>query len=112
LDFENDVPPILSHPNYIYQLLTNIFSLIKSYKVKKGGVIIQTRFKADNVLLRVITTNNIDTQNKENNVQQNLSVNIIKNLMKKHEGELEIGSFENNGAALVLMFPLKRKIRK
>ncbi len=112
LDFENDLPPVLSHPNYIYQLLTNIFSLIKSYKVKKGGVIIQTRFKADNILLRVITTNKINSQDKENDVQQNLSINIIKNLMKKHEGELEIGSFENSGAALVLMFPLKRKIRK
>jgi hypothetical protein len=32
--------------------------------------------------------------------------------MKKHEGQFEIGSFENNGAALILKFPLKRKIRK
>ncbi len=114
LDFEEDLPPILSHPNYIYQLLTNIFSLIKSCKTKKGGVIIQSRFKDDNVILRVISTNQIDTTNKNdgNNVQQNLSVSIIRNLMKKHEGKLELGSFENSGAALVLMFPLKRKIRK
>ncbi len=114
LDFEGDLPSVLSHPNYVYQLLTNIFSLIKSYKAKKGGVIIQTRFKDDNVILRVISTNQINAANKNdgNNVQQNLSVSIIKNLMKKHEGQLELGSFENNGAALVLMFPLKRKIRK
>jgi K+-sensing histidine kinase KdpD len=113
LDFEEDLPPVLSHPNYIYQLLTNIFSLIKSYKTKKGGIIIQSRFKDDNIVLRVISTNQIDTANKnENNVQQNLSINIIKNLMKKHEGQLEFGTFENSGAALVLKFPLKRKIRK
>jgi K+-sensing histidine kinase KdpD len=114
LDFESDLPSVLSHPNYVYQLLTNIFSLIKSYKTKKGGVIIQTRFKDDNVILRVISTNQINAASKNdgNNVQQNLSVSIIKNLMKKHEGQLELGSFENNGAALVLMFPLKRKIRK
>ncbi len=114
LDFENDLPSILSHPNYIYQLLTNIFSLIKNSKTKKGGVIIQTRFKDDNVILRVISTNKVDASNKakNNNVQQNLSVSIIKNLMKKHEGQFEIGSFENSGAALVLSFPLKRKIRK
>ncbi len=94
-------------------MLTNIFSLIKSYKTKKGGIIIQSRFKDDNVVLRVISTNQIDTANKsENNVQQNLSINIIKNLMKKHEGQLEFGTFENSGAALVLKFPLKRKIRK
>ena len=113
LDFEEDLPSVLSHPNYIYQLLTNIFSLIKSFKTKKGGVIIQSRFKDDNVVLRVISTNQIDTIDKnEKNVQQNLSINIIKNLMKKHEGQLEFGTFENSGAALVLKFPLKRKIRK
>ena len=113
LDFEEDLPPVLSHPNYIYQLLTNIFSLIKSFKTKKGGVIIQSRFKDDNVVLRVISTNQIDTTTKnEKNVQQNLSLNIIRNLMKKHEGQLEFGTFENSGAALVLKFPLKRKIRK
>jgi nitrogen-specific signal transduction histidine kinase len=114
LDFENDLPSILSHPNYIYQLLTNIFSLIKNSKAKKGGVIIQTRFKDDNVIIRVISTNKVDTSDKsgKNNVQQNLSVSIIKNLMKKHEGQFEIGSFDNSGAALVLLFPLKRKIRK
>ena len=113
LDFEDDLPPVLSHPNYIYQLLTNIFSLIKSCKTKKGGVIIQSRFKDDNVVLRVISTNQIDpTKNSDNNVQQNLSINIIRNLMKKHEGQVELGAFENSGAALVLMFPLKRKIRK
>lgn len=114
LDFEKDLPSILSHPNYIYQLLTNIFSLIKKNNSKKGGVIIQTRFKDDNVIIRVISTNKVDVSNKleKNNVQQNLSVSIIKNLIKKHEGQFEVGSFDNSGAALVLLFPLKRKIRK
>lgn len=114
LDFEKDLPPILSHPNYIYQLLTNIFSLIKSYKKEKGGIIIQTRYNDDIVFLRLISTSRLDTTTKTNNekVQQNLSVSIIKNLMKKHEGKLEFDSFESSGAALVLKFPLKRKIRK
>ena len=64
LDFEDDLPPVLSHPNYIYQLLTNIFSFIKSYKTKKGGIIIQSRFKDDNIVLRVISTNQINTARK------------------------------------------------
>ena len=114
LDFEDELPPILSHPNYIYQFLTNIFTIIKSVKTKKGGVIIQTRFKDQNIVLRVISTNNLNhiLVNEGKNVQFNLSISIIKNLIKKHEGQFEIGSFENNGAALILMFPLKRKIRK
>ena len=113
LDFEDNLPPVLSHPNYVYQLLTNVFTLIKSYKTKKGGVIIQTRFKQNNVILRIISTSKIDVSSKSNNdnVQQNLSISIIKNLMKKHEGQFEFGSFENSGAALILQFPLKRRIR-
>ena len=114
LDIDKDLPPILSHPNYIYQLLTNIFSLIKSYKTKKGGLIIQTRYKNSNVYLRIISTVGIEKLKNMNdkNASINVSKNIIKNLMKKHEGQLEFDSFENNGAALVLIFPLRRKIRK
>jgi signal transduction histidine kinase len=114
LDFEHELPPVLSHPNYVYQLLTNIFTLIKSVKTKKGGAIIQTRFKDQHVVLRIISTSNIESLVlKDNgNVQQTLSINILKNLMKKHEGQFELSSFENNGAALTLRFPLKRKIRR
>jgi len=114
LDFDKNLPTILSHPNYIYQLLTNIFSLIKNFKVAKGGVILQTRFKDNSIYLRVISSAKIDsTELKKNkNENFNLSLSIIKNLMKKHEGFAEIDSFENNGAAISLVFPLKRKIRK
>lgn len=114
LDFEEELPSILSHPNYIYQLLTNVFTVIKSYKTRKGGIIIQTRYKSDNIILRVITTNNISENdlNNKDDVQKNLSLNIIKKLMIKHEGNLDFDSFENSGAAMVLKFPLKRKIRK
>lgn len=114
LDFENDLPSILSHPNYIYQLLTNVFSVIKNYKTRKGGIILQTRFKSDTIILRVITTNGIKNKDVKNSddVQNNVSLSIIKNLMKKHEGQLEFDSFENSGTAMVLKFPLKRKIRK
>ncbi|MCP5063266.1 MAG: hypothetical protein GY936_12480 [Ignavibacteriae bacterium] len=114
LDFDKNLPTILSHPNYVYQLLTNIFSLIKNFKVAKGGVILQTRFKDNSVYLRVISTTkieNIDLKKSENE-NYNLSLNIIRNLMKKHEGFAELDSFDNNGAAISLVFPLKRKIRK
>ena len=70
--------------------------------------------KEDNVILRVISTSKIDPSdvNNSNQVQRNLSLSIIKNLMKKHEGQLQLDSFENSGAAFVLVFPLKRKMRK
>ncbi len=114
LDFDNDLPSILSHPNYIYQLLTNIFSLLKSFKADKGGIILQTRFKDNNVYLRVISTIKANYSSKidNENDQYGLAIKIIKNLMKKHEGAVEIDSFNNGGTAISLRFPLKRKIRK
>ncbi len=114
LDFDKNLPTILSHPNYIYQLLTNIFSLIKNFKVAKGGIILQTRFKENSVYLRVISTAKIENikLSKSKNENYDLSLSIIKNLMKKHEGSAEFDSFENSGAAISLVFPLKRKIRK
>jgi nitrogen-specific signal transduction histidine kinase len=114
LDFDNDLPPILSHPNYIYQLLTNIFSLLKSFKADKGGIILQTRFKEDNIYLRAISTVKINSSltSEGENDQSGLAVKIIKNLMKKHEGAVEIDSFNNGSTAISLRFPLKRKIRR
>lgn len=114
LDFDNDLPSILSHPNYIYQLLTNIFSLLKSFNAEKGGIILQTRFKENNIYLRVISTVKIDNSiaNENENDQSGLAIKIIKNLMKKHEGAVEIDSFNNGGTAISLLFPLKRKIRR
>lgn len=35
LDFEKNIPSVLSHPNYIYQLLTNVIGLIKIEVMQK-----------------------------------------------------------------------------
>ncbi len=113
LDFDNNLPPILSNPNYIYQLLTNIFSILKNFKTQKSGVILQTRFKENNIYLRIISTIKFNTVNNiMENDQYGLVIKIIKNIMKKHEGAVEISSFNNGGTAISLKFPLKRKIRK
>lgn len=114
LDIEKELPSVLSHPNYIYQLLTNVFTLIKNYNKQKGGVIIQTRFNEDCIVLRVISTSKISKPESGHNsdARINISLSIIKNLIEKHEGTFELESFENSGSAFVLSFPLKRKIRK
>lgn len=115
LDLEKDIPPVLSHPNYIYQLLTNIFSMIKSYSVKGGGILIQSRFVDDRVTLKIITTTflqNIAENNSADVKTRDLNLNIINDLMKKHEGELKAVAEAQKGSAISLSFPLKRKIRK
>ena len=115
LDFENEVFPILSHPNYIFQLLTNVISLIKNECGKKGGIIIQTRSNSDYILLKVISTASLKPYGGETiPVKQtaNLNLRIIENLMHKHEGSLNIESHDESGSSIILKFPFRRKIRE
>ena len=114
LDYEEKLPSILSHPNYIFQILTNAIGLIKNRKGKSGGMIIQTRMRGDYVILRVITTSELKTfysAVKSDSSNIDLNVRIINNLMNKHEGEFSVQSLENGGSVISLKFPLRRKIR-
>jgi hypothetical protein len=116
LDLEKDLPPVLSHPNYIYQLLTNIFSMIKTYSKKGGGIFIQTKFLDDRIIVKIITTsfmpNLADGGDAAKVKTQDLNLNIINDLMKKHEGSFKAAADAQKGSTMVLSFPLKRKIRK
>ena len=115
LDLQDDIPSILSHPNYIFQLLTNIFEIISNNNHKPGGVIIQTRFKTNNVIFRVITTNilySVAQEEQSDKSDLQLNYNIIEKIMLRHEGSFNQETFENGGSAIVLNFPLKRRVRK
>ena len=114
LDFENDIPSILSHSNYIYQLMTNLIGLIKNKTKNPGGVIIQTRYKDDKILLKIVTTESLDSyaESLKGKKISDLNLRIIHNLMRKHEGRVTIDSFEQSGSTITLEFPLKRKVRK
>jgi K+-sensing histidine kinase KdpD len=115
LDLEKDIPSILSHSNYIFQLLINAMGIIKSRAANGGGVIIQTRYISENVALRIISTIHIESaqEAKKNGVERaaDLNFKIIDNLVKKHEGEFNLESSEQSGSVLVFKFPLRRKIR-
>ncbi len=111
LDFEEDVPSILSSPNYIYQLLTNLFGLIKSSKTG-GGILIQTKYVNEKVLVKIITTDHNVLLNKSTaNEKEDINLKIVKNLMRKHEGAVQTDSSPKSGSVIVLSFPLKRTIR-
>jgi len=107
LDLQNNLPSILSHPTYINQILTNLFGLIKKKGRKANGVIIQTRNKGDNILLRFVTTFPLEQALSE----KTLNVKIIKNLVKKHEGESIFEDTLDSGSVIALSFPLIRKLR-
>ncbi|QQS35500.1 MAG: HAMP domain-containing histidine kinase [Ignavibacteriales bacterium] len=109
LDFEKNIPPVLTHPDYISQLLTNVFSLIGSTKSDEGGILLQTKYQQEKIHIRIITTVFIKELNK---AEQSVEMQIISNLMKKHEGNVDASSDLSKGSTIILSFPLKRKLRK
>ena len=115
MDFEDDIPSILSHSNYIFQILTNTIGLIKSNTKGDGGIIIQTRYKNDQIVLKLVSTANLKSvsdRKQEKLKTVDLNLRIIENLMNKHEGSYEIDSYDTAGSSITLSFPLKRKIRQ
>ena len=115
LDFENNVPPILTHPNYIYQILTNVIGLIKTERKQSEGLIFQTRYKNDNILVKIITSAKLKSDNlqgKSIKKSADLNLRIVKNLMSKHEGNFKIDANESMGSTLIMEFPLKRRFRE
>ncbi|MFZ5947789.1 MAG: hypothetical protein ACOYU5_07450 [Stygiobacter sp.] len=105
LDLEDNLPPILADANEIKQMLTSIFSLLKSVSKNGGGFIIQTKLIKEKVVLSVFTTETIG-----NDTKTNVTVNLINELMKKNEGAAEISSLPLKGTIMHLIFPLKRKL--
>ncbi len=105
LDLEDNLPPILADANEIKQMLTSIFSLLKSVSKNGGGFIIQTKLIKEKVVLSVFTTETIG-----NDAKTNVTVNLINELMKKNEGVAEISSLPLKGTIIHLIFPLKRKL--
>jgi K+-sensing histidine kinase KdpD len=107
LDLEDKIPSILSHPNYINQILTNLFGIIRKNKEGRSGIIIQTRFRNENIYLRFVSTIKLD----EENLKPELNYKIVQSLVKKHEGNFTIKDSFDGGSSIVVEFPLIRKIR-
>lgn len=105
LDLEENLPPILADATEIKQILTSIFSLLKSVSKVGGGFIIQTKLIKEKIVLSVFTTETI-----ENDGKTNVTINLINELMKKNEGVAEFSSLPLKGTIIHLIFPLKRKL--
>lgn len=115
LDFERNIPPVLSHPSYIYQLMSNMISMVKANSQNSGGgIIIQTRSVAETVVIKIINTAHIAPLHSDGNSlsrSSDLNLKIIDNIMKTHEGVFKVDSFQKNSSVIVLVFPLRRKMR-
>lgn len=113
LDLEERIPPILSNENYVNQILSNAFSVLRATNEHGGGILIQSKFIKDNIVIRFISTDYLEKLSKSyDDYSRDISFRILKNLMSAHEGEIVSDATETTGSTLVLSFPLKRKIRK
>jgi len=110
LDLEDNIPPVLSNPNEIKQLLTSVFSLLKAASQKGGAFIIQTKYIKERIVLSVFTTEHIEGLAAEGDSKFNVTVKLIHELMKKNEGSAEFNSLPLKGTIIHLLFPLKRKL--
>ncbi|GBD88096.1 sensor protein ZraS [bacterium BMS3Abin03] len=110
LDLQKNIPMIISNRDYIYQLLTNVFTIVLSGNSSEGGILLQTKHTNNSISIRVISTaylNLLDHNNSE--INSDLSIGIIQKLMGKHEGNLKTSSNPDTGSTLILNFPLQRK---
>lgn len=109
LDLEENMPSILSNKNYLNQIFINGFSLINPLTEPGGGVIIQSRYSKQRIIVKMLFTKTVDL-NKIN--EQDVGLNILKSLMDKHEGEFLVNSDESTGSTITFSFPLIRKVRE
>ncbi|MBL1212548.1 MAG: HAMP domain-containing histidine kinase [Ignavibacteriae bacterium] len=112
VDLEENLPTILSHPDHIKQLLTHVFSIIRANMNDDGGLLVQTKQSQEKVIIRIITTDYIAGLAGSNLAESSdASIKLIKNLMKKHEGNITCKAQPSSGSHIVLEFPLRRKLR-
>jgi K+-sensing histidine kinase KdpD len=109
LDLEENIPSLLSNYNSLKQILINAFSLINPLRGNGGGMIIQSRYSNETIIVKMLFTDTIDELSNE---EKEFGLNILKHLMNKHEGDLRINNDKNSGTSLIFSFPLKRKMRE
>lgn len=110
LDLEENMPPILSDPKDIKQIMTSIFSIIKSDSQKGGAIVIQTKYIKERIVLSVFTTEQLSGFANSQECNSNVTVKLIHELMKKNEGTAEFNSLPLKGSIIHLIFPMKRKL--
>ena len=111
LDLQKNIPMIISNRDYIYQLLTNVFTIVLSGNSSEGGILLQTKHTNNSISIRVISTaylNLLDHNNSE--INSDLSIGIIQKLMGKHEGNLKTSSNPDTGSTLILNFPDRKSV--
>lgn len=110
LDLEENMPPILSDPKDIKQILTSIFSMIKSSSKRGGAIVIQTKYLKEKIVLSIFTTEQLSGLSETKECSSNVTVKLVHELMKKNEGTAEFNFLPLQGTIIHLIFPMKRNL--
>lgn len=110
LDLGKNIPTMITHPHYIYQLLTNLIGLVDHKPGKKSGVILQTRYSGGMISLNLITTQALKLEDKRNSFELNMK--IINNIVSKHMGIIVTNSHKDRGCSISIKFPVKQSLGK
>jgi K+-sensing histidine kinase KdpD len=111
LDFENNIPSIAANKDLLNQLLINVFGILSPTSSSGGGILVQTKQMQDNVAVKIFTTDCVNAfLNGKLTPEEELSVRMINNIMKKFDGNVLYEANETSGSSITLLFPLKRKM--
>ena len=116
LDLEKNIPPILTHTNLFNQILTNYFGLLKESSRDGGGVLVQTRYQDETIIIKILATTYIEVfstySSQELDNVNNTNLRMIVNFVKKNEGTVKVTANAKSGSTMLIELPLKRRVRE
>ena len=111
LNLDRNIPTILSNSIYMNQIFSNIFSIIRNGEKTNGcGILVQTKYMIEKIQIRVALTKKLNDPGKDDETNQEYK--LLRSLMTRHEGYIQLENTKNSGSTLILTFPLKRRVRQ
>jgi signal transduction histidine kinase len=115
-----DLPKISCRPGQLNQVFMNLLKNAAESIEDKGTIRISTTVEGDNAIIRIrddgrgIKTENLDKifdpgfTTKGVGVGTGLGLSISYNIIRDHQGDIEVGSEEGKGSAFSIILPIKQ----
>jgi two-component system, sporulation sensor kinase E len=115
-DYQVDIPHILLDDKFIKQAILNIVKNAINAMPDGGELTISTRYRGDEVLLRIIDTGTGMSDEVLNKIFEpyfttkefgsGIGLTIVYKIIKEHRGEISVISQEGKGTTFTLSFPI------
>jgi two-component system, sporulation sensor kinase E len=115
-DYQVDIPHILLDDKFIKQAILNIVKNAINAMPDGGKLTISTRYRGDEVLLRIIDTGTGMSDEVLNKIFEpyfttkefgsGIGLTIVYKIIKEHRGEISVISQEGKGTTFTLSFPI------